>query len=763
MADEMLPPSDEAGAPETPSQVEAPAPQLAQAPTTANEEKPVRPWGGLLFLLALAAVVSTVVGLFLERQDEPKHLWLGLGLLLWGSLDLLAQRRGLVKWRGAKAVVGNLVNLMRALALVGLGAWLALMGLGMVTFHGTAVVTTAGISILVGYLGIALGLEASVKGLRLTGQALLLLALALMYVSYLYFSIPFTFSWASVFATLAFAAAAWSAFRGALDENPALARAVMLVVLLLGAPLATFAIQQMFLVEEQPLFTPTLLIPRMRRVVRGVSPEAGQIKWAPMHTQSAQPGDILYSDKVAFSDRRGEKSGIGLFQQQEDGLGQLSWVETGEDTRLTGFSQDGKLLAFTAQKPGDDAPSLSVLEPAADQAAVGDDGSKAYYELRTIYQASTAPGPVHGQVWRNRGTQLYFSGPASSPKSPEAKILREDLTGHQYSVLRKGRGYPAISPDGQTLVSVGFLPDEIYLEMADGFNGGENPRRFDPLKERAYFPAWNAAQTRTLFIKKNRLMIMHSNGTRQEPFRQGLLESRLWYTHSTAPFTLQFKHTGDRYRIYRARPDGRQETLVFAAVGHELSPPQWSADSKRIGFVLRDDQGSSIYTVNADGTWPRRFFQTEDVVRNLQWSPDGSRLAWICDRSPDNWLQGLTDMESQELWTAGYEGLDPERRILSRGHLSCPSWAPDGKRIAVQETSSWSFLGWRLVNPDLNNVLVADLTDQHVRVMTRYGIMARQPAFSPQGVAVAYFTDQRPWAPGLASHRLFDLVISQLY
>ncbi|HXB96471.1 MAG TPA: hypothetical protein VNZ54_00370, partial [bacterium] len=612
----MLPPSDEAGAPETASQaVEAPSPAPASEPAPPEEGKPARSWGGLFFLVALAAVLSTLVGLFQERQEEPRHLWLGLGLLLWGLLDLLAQRRGLVKWRGAKAVTGNVVNLARALALVCLGAWLALMAAGWAKFHGTAPVTTAGISILVGYLGVALALEASVKGIRVSGQALLLAALGLMYVSYLYFSIPFTFSWAAVFATLAFAAMGWSAFRGVLDENPPLARAVMLVVLLLGAPLATFAVQQMFLVEEQPLFTPTLLIPRMRRVVKGVSPEAAQIKWAPMHTQSAQPGDILYSDKVAFSDRRGDKNGVGLFQQQDDGLGQLSWVETGDDTRLTGFSQDGSQLAFTARKDGADAPSLSVLEPAADPAAAGRDGAKAYYELRTIYQASTAPGPSHGQVWRDRGTQLYFSGPEDSPKSPQAKILREDLKGHQYSVLRKGRGYPAISPDGRTLMSVGFLPDEIYLEMADGTNGGGNPRRFDPLKERAYFPAWNAAQTRTLFIKHDRLMIMHSNGTRQEPFRQGLLESRLWYTHSTAPFTLAFQHTGDRYRIYRAQPDGRQEQLIFAAVGHDLSPPQWSADSKRVAFVLRDDHGSSIYTVNADGTWPRRFFLTTDVVR----------------------------------------------------------------------------------------------------------------------------------------------------
>lgn len=796
MADEMLPNEEGAPAPETPSQSAA-----AEAPAAAPEgQGPEGGWSGALVGLALLAVILTLVGIFGQMQRQPNHLPLGLGLILWGILDLMAQRRGLVVWRGAKAVVGNAVNLGRGLSLLGVGAWLCLMAAGLIRAQNTAVVTTVGISLLVTYLGIALALEAFVKGVKLSGQAFLLVALALMFVSYLYFSIPFTFTWAIVFALLAFVAAAWAGFNGAIDQNPALTRAVLLVVLLLGTPLCTFAVQQMFYTEEQPLFTPTLLIPRMREVVAGLGEDAGQIKWAPVHTQVAQPGDVPFSDKIAFTDWRDDKPGVGLFQQLEDGKGQLSWVFTGEDPTLTAFSDDGSRLAFTQVRPGAKSPSLAVLEPAPPlppapakaltpeatpspspaptpatpsekhslarrmkdalaallkakpKAEVAPEVSA--FALRNLYSNSVAPGPEHGQVWRGLGKQLYFAAPEFGLKQGSSQLLRADLSGREVLVLRPGRGLPAISADGKSLLSVGFERDARYLEMADGLNGDRNKRHFDPAAERAYFPAWNAEQTRTLFVKNGRLMIMHSNGTQQAPFNPQTLESRIWYTHANEPFTLQWKNSGDLFRVYRSRPDGDGETVIYTAAGKAVSAPQWSPDAKRVALIVTGDEGSFIVTVGSDGSWPRRFFDTTDGLRELAWSPDGSRVAWICDRRAE---------KTQEIWTAGYEGLDPDRLFSSEGHLAGLSWSQAGKHLAVQTTTVWTFLGLRLVKPDLNNVVMLDLTDHHARYMTRYGIMARQPAFSPQGVAIAYFTDQRPWAPGFLRERSSSLVISQLY
>lgn len=762
--------------------VEAPAPGDPGAGKAPNS------WSGILLVVALMAVGLTFVGIYGQTQKVPEYFGaLGLGLLLWGALDLLAQRRGLVVWKGPKAVVGNTVNLIRGLALLGVGIWLLLMGFGTVKPASTAVLTNIAAFFLVGYLGVALLLEIIVKGVKLSGQAFLLAALALQFISYLYFSIPFTYGWAAVFAGLSFAAGAWAIFGGAMNDNPALSRAVLIATVLLGVPLTTYTFQQMFVVHEQPLFTPTLLIPRMRQVAGDLGEDAAQILWAPRHTNLGQPGDVTFSDKVAFTDYRDDEPVVGLFVQREDKQeGELTWVKTGESAQLTAFSEDGRLLAYTDVKEEGAQPHLAVLgpsgalispwpdEPKTDEAAVTVTAKKedpkakhkrkkaeakeaalalSTYTVKRPYPGSVAPGPEHGQVWRGLGKQLYFASPEGAPKKEGSAVLSADMAGQKYVRLREGRGMPAISPNGQDLLSVGFAPNERYLEIADGVNGERNQRVFGGTSEKRYFPAWNAAQTRVIFLKNGKLHTMKSNGTDQKDFDPEALDSRLWFSDKTVPFTLQWKESGDRWRIYKSDPQGRHEELVYEAKGRSISAPQWSANGKRIAFILHGEDRSMVMTIGPNGEWPRHFFDTKDGLRELRWSPDGLKLAWLVDRGED----------AQEAWTAVEEGLAPEKVYETSGTLNTLSWSPAGKHLAMEEVKPWRFFGFRLIKPELHNVLMVDLVEKEARVMTRYGLMARQPAFSPTGVAIAYFTDHRPWSLGLLRERRSDLVISQLY
>jgi hypothetical protein len=252
MADEQLP-SDElndapSAAQSAPAEAESAAPDGGEADAGAPAEASGT-WPAALMGLALLAVLLTLAGVWGQMQKQPNHLPLGLGLFLWGALDLLAQRRGLVQWKGAKRVVGNTVNLLRGLVLVGVGAWLSLMAAGLLKPVSTAVVANVGVFLLSAYLATALVLEIVVKGVKLSAHAFMLVALACAFISYLYFSIPFTFTWAAVFACLGFSAAAWAVYAGVLDETPALGRAVLIAILFINAPMAVYSGQQMFFVE----------------------------------------------------------------------------------------------------------------------------------------------------------------------------------------------------------------------------------------------------------------------------------------------------------------------------------------------------------------------------------------------------------------------------------------------------------------------------------------------------------------------------------
>jgi hypothetical protein len=215
---------------------------------------------------------------------------------------------------------------------------------------------------------------------------------------------------------------------------------------------------------------------------------------------------------------------------------------------------------------------------------------------------------------------------------------------------------------------VGFAPNEHYLEMADGAQGEREPRHFDHTREKRYFPAWNSAQTRVLFIGTDgKLMIMNSNGTNKRPFEPGDVDGKTWRSESMMPFTLKFKDTGDRYRIWRSKPDGSGESLVYETFARFISAPQWSPDSSRVAFIIDDGESSSILTVGADGSWPRRFFTTPDGLSELKWSPNSQRLAWLCERHAEG---------SSEVWTAGVEGLDPGPAPDQAGHQQRPHDRP---------------------------------------------------------------------------------------
>src|SRR5665213_961565 len=756
-------------------------------------------WSFSLLALAFVAVVLSLPGVFALARPVPAPMTLGLGLLLWGLLDLTAQRRGFMAWKGSQAAIGNGVNLARGLGLLALGVWLCLMGLGLIHPVNSAVIVSTGVGLAALYLASALGLEMMVHGLRLRGQAFLLASLILMLFSYYYFTIPFTYSWAAVFALLAFAAGAWSLRLGVLAESPSLGAAVLLAVLALGIPLMTYTFQQAYGVEEQRLFTPTLLVPRMRQVLTGIGDDPGQLQWAPSHTQSAQPGDVRFSDKVAFVDHSRGQETLKLFQQHEDGLREILRVSNVNGISLTAFSMDGGRLAYTWTKTTSTASALAVLEPLsradaavlAAQASVVNrpvarppfsfrhffawlravlktkhhedvdprQGNPLAYRSRSLY-ANVLPGPSHGQVWRDLGHQLYFSAPPGGPRNPATSVLRVDFSRGSVTNIQPGRALPAVSPDGRSLLSVGFIPRQRFLEMADlkpvnGLNSARDERPFVPDDEAGYFPAWNESQTEVLFLEAGtgRLMTMDSNGKNHRPFDPKALDSKYWRSAKQVPFRLQWVEVGDRFNVYRSLPDGSDERLVYETQGSDISAPQWSADGKRIAFIARNADVSQVITVGSDGSWPRHFFTTKDALDELKWSPDSGKVAWICRRTGG----------AEEIWTAGYEGMDPVRVHEDEGSLKDLAWSPEGKHLAVQQTSVWGLFGLRLVRPDLQNVLMVDLVDRHARVMTRYGLMSRDPSFSPHGDSIAYFTDQHIWNPRPARDRSSSLVISQLY
>jgi len=96
-------------------------------------------------------------------------------------------------------------------------------------------------------------------------------------------------------------------------------------------------------------------------------------------------------------------------------------------------------------------------------------------------------------------------------------------------------------------------------------------------------------------------------------------------------------------RMIEVRPVAGGNARRLPLIGESDDEPRWSPDGNRIAFHVRDGGRTSLAVMNADGTNPRVFRET-DVLRNswgVKWSPDSRSMAFM---SPDRHRLSLLDV-----------------------------------------------------------------------------------------------------------------------
>lgn len=241
-------------------------------------------------------------------------------------------------------------------------------------------------------------------------------------------------------------------------------------------------------------------------------------------------------------------------------------------------------------------------------------------------------------------------------------------------------------------------------------------------------------------------------------------------------------------------PDGSQQRQLTTAKGQADTSPVWSPDGKTVAFVSGRSGSRQIWTIGIQGGEAKQLTHFPVDVDNLQWSPDGSHIAFSAEVYPgldmaatakrdqaktenpvkamkfdrlmvrhwDSWKDGKRNhifvlpverQDSTEEWR-----MDGEPRDLMKSvDADCPTkpfggvddydWSPDGREIAytaqLGEDFAWS--------TDLNIYLVA-ITGGTAQAITSTNKAADTgPVYSPDGSTIAFRSMARP---GFESDRL---------
>ena len=472
-------------------------------------------------------------------------------------------------------------------------------------------------------------------------------------------------------------------------------------------------------------------------------------------------------------------------------------TQGGTATRLTAgpglemaarFSPDCSQIAFTGQYGGD---SQVYVVPATG----GEPKQLTFYPaMGPLPQRWGFDNQVYG--WTPDGKSVLFRSWRDSRNISDPRVFTVAVTGGLPTVLPMPQsGTARFSPDGKQMV---YSPKFRDFRDWDRYSGGWAQDLFiydfasksaknitnDPNTDRD--PVWigkdiyflsdrgahlNLYRYDTSDGKSTQLTNYQGDDAR---WASGDAAGQIVYEVTGALHIYDTRNNTDRALTIHVPSDLVAARASDQSVKKYIEDYALSPNGKRAAFTARGD----VFSVPLEHGITLDLTHTPGAhEREVSWSPDGKRVAYISDESGE-----------EEVWVRGADGTNPV--MLTKGvigRLYQPLWAPDGKHIAFVDSGNrihvigtsagandqvvaedpgvsrrdyaWSpgghYLAYSLTDKDtqLARLYVYDLGSGKAVELGREYADALAPAFSPDGKYL-YFLGDREWSPQFSSVEL---------
>jgi dipeptidyl aminopeptidase/acylaminoacyl peptidase len=220
----------------------------------------------------------------------------------------------------------------------------------------------------------------------------------------------------------------------------------------------------------------------------------------------------------------------------------------------------------------------------------------------------------------------------------------------------------------------------------------------------------------------------------------------------------------DRSVAYVAEAGGARQLFVMPIRGgapaqltaseKDISDPQWNAAGDRLAYVRE----KAIWVIDADGGRATRVVDHPAGSSSPRWSPDGDRLLFISRRRGWDQLWLVDVRRPSRGRPPAVERLPEPVCLTPTPHDNeAPTWSPDGSRIAFVSQRSEDLLA--------QQVLVVDIAARSVWSAAGEASWACGPCWTPDGRSLVYLDDRDGWfhvyalpclpaGPAAASRRL---------